>query len=65
MSGIRVYDPKIIVLISAAFLILSALATLLYPFPFIRWAIIILILSVAFIMRKRIIEVFRQMKRKD
>ena len=65
LGGAKVYNPKIILLISSVFLALSALVTLLYPFPVIRWGLLALIGIVAFVMKKHLIAIFKKMKQKN
>ena len=64
MNGTRVYDPKILVGMSVLFLLVCAGATLLYPYPIIRWGLIAVLMIVAFIFRKRLISLFAMMKKK-
>ena len=64
MDNTRVYDPKILVGMSVLFLLVCAGATLLYPYPIIRWGLIVLLMIVAFIFRKRLISLFAMMKKK-
>ncbi len=64
-GGKRVYNPTILIGICVAFLIVSAIATILYPFPVIRFILIAVIFAVAIIKRNAIIKLFKEMKKKD
>lgn len=65
MNGIKVYNAKIIILISVVFLILSAFITMLYPFKLIRWGIVVVGAVVAIILRKKIISLFKMIKKRN
>ena len=64
MDGCKIYSGKIIVLISVFFLGISALITLLYPYPLIRWGVIVAGLLTLLLLRRRVSELFRQLKQK-
>ena len=61
----RVYDIKFIVILSLALIACSMLCLLLYPYAIIRYIVVAALLVLAIIFRKKLIALFKTIKKKD
>lgn len=61
-SGERIFSTKMICLISIVVVVCSVFFTLLYPYWIARYAIIVIMIAIAYIFKKRISEVFAIIK---
>lgn len=64
MDGIRVYDPRILLGITVAFMGFGFCFLLLYKLPITRYALIAIIVLVGFIFRKKIIKTAKEVMAK-
>lgn len=60
----NVYDMRGIGVLSAVVIVVSLLSNLVYEMPFVRYGIILAVLIIAFVFRKKIISLFKEMKNK-
>lgn len=60
----RIYDTRFIFFYSIVVLAAMVFITLLYPYRYVRYAIILAIVIAAIIKRKRIIKIFKEIKKK-
>ena len=61
----KVYDIKFIALISAALIACTMLCMLLYPYAIVRYVVVAALLALAIIFRKRLIALFKAIKKKE
>ncbi len=60
-----VYNDKLVVLITVAYLVCTAIAMCLYNFTIIRYAILLIAFIVIIIKREKVIEIVKNIKKKD
>ena len=60
-----VYNNKYILVLSASIVVLSGLIMLLYDFWYIRYIFVLIVLVLSLVFRKKIVEVFAQLRKKS
>ena len=64
LSGTRIYNGKLIAFIAFASVVLSMLTQLIYPYPVVRYGLLLVVLGICIMKRKSIINIFMMIKEK-
>ena len=65
LNDTKIYDMRIIVLLSIVIVLVTIGLTFTYEYPLIRYSILLLVLLIAFIKRKTLISTLKQIKKKN